>query len=102
MEAEIKTLREKQEENNAQLMQMQEENKHRERNKLRDRLLQSHRYYTNKELNPHQCWTAMEAEAFWELFRDYESAGGNGYMHTEVQPAMERLIVVEIPDSRTE
>lgn len=37
----------------------------------------------------------MEAEAFWELFRDYEDLGGDGYMHTEVQPAMERLVVTE-------
>ena len=38
----------------------------------------------------------MEAEAFWELFREYEEAGGDGYMHTEVQPAMERLLIVEV------
>lgn len=38
----------------------------------------------------------MEAEAFWELFRDYEDAGGDGYVHTEVQPAMERLTVLEV------
>ena len=37
----------------------------------------------------------MESEAFWELFREYEDAGGNGYMHTEVLPAMELLTVVE-------
>ena len=78
-------------------MQMQEENNRRERNKLRDRLLQSHRYYTNPKLNPNQSWTAMEAEAFWELFRDYEDAGGNGYVHSVVQPAMEQLTVIEIP-----
>lgn len=39
----------------------------------------------------------MEAEAFWGLFRDYEEAGGNGYMHSVVQPAMTELIVRECP-----
>jgi chloramphenicol 3-O-phosphotransferase len=63
---------------------------------LRDRLLQNFRYYTNIETNPSQTWTRMEAEAFWEMFKDYEEAGGNGYMHSNVRPEMERLIVVEV------
>ena len=75
---------------------MEAQNKKRECSKLRDMLLQNYRYYTSEQQNPSQSWTRMEAEAFWELFREYEEAGGNGYMHTEVQPAMERLIVVEV------
>lgn len=35
------------------------------------------------------------SEAFWELFKDYEDAGGNGYVHTEVLPAMQRIRIVE-------
>ena len=71
-------------------------NKKRECSKLRDMLLQNYRYYTNQQQNPSQSWTRMESEAFWELFKEYEEAGGDGYMHTEVQPAMERLLVVEV------
>ena len=78
------------------LTKLEEQNKKKERNKLRDILLERYRYYTNKECNPSQSWTKMEAEAFWELFRDYEDAGGNGYMHTIVQPEMERLTVIEM------
>lgn len=78
------------------LQQMEDANDRRTRNQLRDRLLQSYRYYTNVERNPAQSWTQMESEAFWELFKDYEDAGGDGYMHTEVMPAMNRLHVVEI------
>ena len=78
------------------LSQMKEDTKRRERNRTRDRLLQIYRYYTNPESNPSHSWTRMEAEAFWELFRDYEEDGGDGYMHSEVQPAMERLTVTEI------
>ena len=78
------------------LMQIEEQNKRKERNKLRDLLLQNYRYYTNKDTNPSQSWSKMEAEAFWELFSDYEDAGGNGYMRTEVMPAMQRLVVTEV------
>ena len=78
------------------LTKLEEQNKKKERNKLRDVLLERYRYYTNKDKNPSQTWTVMEAEAFWELFRDYEDAGGDGYMHTVVQPEMERLTVVEM------
>lgn len=79
-----------------QLLEMEEQKKRKERNKLRDLLLQNYRYYTNKDTNPSQSWSKMESEAFWELFSDYEDAGGNGYMRTEVMPAMQRLIVTEV------
>lgn len=75
---------------------MEKQNKKRECSKLRDMLLQNYRYYTNENQNPSQSWTKMEAEAFWELFREYEDAGGNGYMHTVVQPAMDRLVVTDL------
>jgi hypothetical protein len=75
---------------------MDVQNKKRECSKLRDMLLQNYRYYTSEIQNPSKSWTRMESEAFWELFREYEEAGGNGYMHSEVQPAMERLLIVEI------
>ena len=96
LEGEIQELRKMQEDTTARLMRMEEQDHRRECNKLRDMLLQNYRYYTNKDRNPSQSWTKMEAEAFWELFGDYEDLGGDGYMHTEVQPAMERLIVVEV------
>jgi len=78
------------------LTKLEEQNKKKERNKLRDVLLERYRYYTDKSRNPSQTWTTMESEAFWELFRDYEDAGGDGYMHTIVQPEMERLNIIEV------
>lgn len=93
---EISTLKNSQNEIMQRLIAMEEQNKKRERNKLRDRLLQNYRYYTNIEKNPSQTWTEMESEAFWEMFKDYEEAGGNGYMRSTVMPEMERLIVVEV------
>ena len=67
----------------------------RERNKTRDRLLQMYRYYISEKTNPSRSWTQMEAEAFWELFGDYEEAGGDGYMHTVVQPEMNKLDIID-------
>lgn len=92
---EIQELKQMHEEHTQRLMQMEETNKRRECNKLRDRLLQNFRYYTSLETNPAQTWTRMESEAFWELFKDYEEAGGNGYMHTDVLPAMQLIRVLE-------
>jgi len=78
------------------LDKMEETSKRRERNKLREKLIQSFKFYTNLDTNPSQSWTRMESEAFWELFRDYEDADGNGYIHTEVQPAMMGLKVIDV------
>ena len=96
LEKEIQELRVMQADFSKRLIAIEEQNKKKERNKLRDLLLTNYRHYTNKEQNPHQTWTAMEAEAFWALFHDYEDAGGNGYIHTVVQPEMERLMIVEL------
>lgn len=89
-------LNQAQQELNKRMSDMEEAADRRERNKLRDLLLQNYRHYINPETNPSHSWTAMEAETFWELFRDYEAAGGNGYIHTEVLPAMQLLTVVDV------
>lgn len=98
LESEIQGLRQTQDQIMHRLERMEQNSERRDRNKLRDMLLQSYRYYTNKNHNPSQSWTRMEAEAFWELFGDYEEAGGNGYMHSDVKPAMMRLTVIEMMD----
>lgn len=99
LEGEIQGIRKAQEESTKRLEAMEENTQRRERNKCRDRLLQNFRYFTSKEKNHMQAWTRMEAEAFWELFKDYEDMGGNGYVHSEVQPAMNRLEVIEVDDT---
>lgn len=96
LEEEIQELRTMIQEDKERLIRIEEQERRRECNKLRDMLLQNYRYYTNKERNPSQSWTQMESEAFWELFGDYEDLGGDGYMHTVVQPEMERLIVIDV------
>lgn len=81
------------------LEQEQEKSDKRERNKLRDKLLQNYRYYTNREKNPTLSWSEMESDAFWQMFKDYEDLGGDGYLHTEVQNAMNRLNVIRMDDT---
>lgn len=93
-----KELRDAQKEITEHLKNVEERDMRRECNKLRDRLIQNHRYYTNLETNPSQSWTEMEADAFWAMFRDYEDAGGDGYMHSKVQPDMEKLTVIRMGD----
>lgn len=36
-------------------------------------------------------WSKLEKEAFWDLFEDYESRGGDGYIHSIVEPVMREL-----------
>lgn len=72
-----------------------------ERNRLRENIISSYRYYTNKEKNPMQAWTRMESEAFWEVFSDYEDYNGDGYVHTVVQPAMNLLYIIEMEDEES-
>lgn len=98
LEEKISSIERLQAEMLKRIEKMEKDTKHRERNKCRERLLQNFRYFTSKEKNPMQAWTRMESEAFWESFKDYESAGGNGYVHTEVQPAMNLLEVIELDD----
>lgn len=81
------------------LEKMEQENKRRERNKLRERILQSYRYYTSEQKNPLHAWSEMEADAFWNVFGDYEDAGGNGHVHSEVQPAMRSLEVIPMHET---
>lgn len=90
----INGLKEVQKQNIDRLEEIEAANQKRERNKLRDRLLQSYRYFTSKEKNPMLAWSEMEAEAFWKIFKDYEDLDGDGHVHTEVQPAMRKLEVI--------
>ena len=71
-----------------------------ERKKLQETLLQHYRMFTDIKKNEMQAWTEMEANAFWELFSEYEDKGGNGFMHTIVQTAMNKLAVIKMDDEQ--
>lgn len=95
----IDGLQKSQKETIERICSLEKEIQRREMNKLRDRILQSYRYYTSAEKNPLKAWSEMEQEAFWKIFKDYEELGGNGYVHSEVQPAMNDLEVISMHDS---
>lgn len=95
----INELKSAQQEHSEKLQKIEKDSMRRERNKLQDRLLQSYRYYTSMEKNPLQAWSKMEADAFWNIFKDYEDALGDGYMHTVVQPAMRMLETIPMHET---
>ena len=78
---------------------LEKEKRNRELNKLRESLIYNYRYYTNKEKNPLLAWSEMEKEAFYNSFKDYEILGGNGFMHSVVQPAMDSLQVISMHEA---
>lgn len=102
LEGKIKGLTDAQAETNKRLEKMEQDRCRSERNKLRERLIQSYRYFTDKERNPTQVWSRMEADAFWAMFSDYEGYGGDGYVHSAIQPAMNLLTVVEMNELELE
>lgn len=40
-------------------------------------------------------WSKLEKDAFWDLFDDYEARGGDGYIHSIVEPVMRELREVD-------
>lgn len=74
----------------AQITNMQKKIDDTEMAKLKDTLISYYRKY--KDIGE---WTQLESDAFWDLFRSYESHGGNGFMHSTVEPVMRELRIVE-------
>ena len=70
----------------------------REKNALRAKILDEYRLYTDEYKNPKQAWTEMEHHSFFKLVEDYESLGGNDYIHSTVLPAMNELDVIPMSD----
>jgi hypothetical protein len=70
----------------------------REKNALREKIYHLWRTFTDPYLNPLQAWTDMELHSFYELVKDYESLGGNDYVHKVILPAMTRLRVISMED----
>ena len=71
----------------------------REKNALRAKILDEYRLYTDDRKNPMQAWSEMEHHSFFKLVEDYESLGGNDYVHKTIVPAMNELDVISMSDS---
>lgn len=98
LKSELSKIRESLQDLSDRVDVMEKGRKEEDLHKLRDLLIRSYNYYASHERNPSGSWTRMESESFWELFHDYEAKGGDGYIHTTVQPAMERLRIIEMDD----
>jgi hypothetical protein len=71
----------------------------REKNAIREKLLNEYRLMTSDKLNPSKCWSEMEHHAFFELVSDYEDLGGNDYVHSIVIPEVNELMVIPMIDT---
>lgn len=71
---------------NKSLSDMRKEIDETEMAKLKDSIVTYYKKY--KELGE---WTELESEAFWDLFARYEAHGGNGYVHSVIEPVMREL-----------
>lgn len=70
---------------------MQEKNDSSDRSRIKDRIAQAYRHYHEKKE-----WTNMEKEAFNDLIRSYEDAGGiNSFVHTTCEPESLTWIVID-------
>ena len=70
----------------------------REKNALRAKILDEYRLYTDERKNPMKAWSEMEHHSFFKLVEDYESLGGNDYVHGTIIPAMNELDVISMSD----
>lgn len=81
---------------NKKFAEIEEQARKKDLSLLKDKIIERYKYYTDLEINPTQTWNVMESESFWELFNEYEARGGNGYLHSDIQPKMMALKVIDI------
>ena len=61
-----------------------------EMKKLKEKLVVYYNKYKNSD-----GWDSMDKEVFWDLFDDYEARGGDGFIHSKVEPVMRELKVID-------
>lgn len=72
------------------LSNMQKADNVTEMKKLKEKLVAYYNKYKNSD-----GWTSMDKEVFWDLFEDYEERGGDGFIHSKVEPIMRELKVID-------
>ena len=70
----------------ATLNDMKEKDNITEVKKLKEKLVGYYNKYKNSD-----GWTKVEKDVFWDLFEEYENRGGDGYIHSIVEPVMREL-----------
>ena len=94
-----KTIKNEVVENRKEVMQKLNRLEEREKNALRAKILEEHRFYTDEQRNPLKAWSEMEEHSFRKLVEDYEALGGNDYVHEIVLPDMNLLDIISMQDS---
>ena len=69
---------------------MERKNNTTEMKKLKEKLVAYYNKY--KDIGE---WSYVEKEVFWDLFEDYEARGGDGFIHSTVEPVMRGLKVLD-------
>ena len=89
--ASIETLQESINAVSDRVAEMQRRNDENERSKLKDRIAQSYRYHKS-----HGYWSSMDKEAFDDLVKAYENAGGeNSFIHSVCIPTSLQWDIVD-------
>ena len=68
------------------LNEMKEKNNITEVKKLKEKLVGYYNKYKNSD-----GWSKVEKDVFWDLFEEYENRGGDGYLHSIVEPVMREM-----------
>lgn len=90
IETDLNQMSEKMDKISNQLVYMQAKNDETEMAKLKNDLIT---YY--KKFKDVGEWSQLESDAFWDLFERYEAHGGNGYVHSTIEPTMRELNIVD-------
>lgn len=72
------------------LSNMQKADNVTEMKKLKEKLVAYYNKYKNSD-----GWDSMDKEVFWDLFEDYEKRGGDGFIHSKVEPIMRELKIID-------
>ena len=78
---------------------MDEENKKRARNRIREELMQGHRMFTDPIKNPMKAWSSLEHDSWFALYEDYLDCKGNGDMQYRICPEMNSLEIIHMDDT---
>lgn len=91
IQKELSELSEKVDNISSVLNEMKEKDNITEVKKLKEKLVGYYNKYKNSD-----GWTDVERDVFWDLFDDYEKRGGDGYIHSIVEPVMREMKVIDL------
>lgn len=78
---------------------MEESNKKRARNRIREELMNGYRMFTDPAKNPMKAWTSLEHDSWFSQYEDYLDCDGNGDMKQRICPEMNELAVIHMDDT---